>query len=400
MREENRLQIVRKIIKLYDGKEPLIRFLKKYYRLNPAMGSRDRRIYSGVIFNYFRLGCALPDESVETRIAVSSFLCSRNELNDLIVFMVNNYSALDINLLSSDSSNKIKHVEEKYPGFSVKDIVPFGTLFSDNINHSSFSAFILSQPGVWLRIRKSFRDEVIMDLNKNKISFHHIMNRPSTLFLAEDTKTENVASYQNGYFEIQDLASQKAGELIPVKKNDFWWDVCCGSGGKSLQMIDRESTLRLFCTDNRSAILKNLTERFKKSGVTHYHSAVYDASGGSELELPKDNRIGLHFDGIVADVPCSGSGIWARSPEQISYFDHSKIESYSEIQKKIISNCIKYLKPGGVLAYITCSVFKIENENNVTYFSNHLPLELIKSELIDESAIGGGVLFAALFRKK
>ncbi len=88
------------------------------------------------------------------------------------------------------------------------------------------------------------------------------------------------------------------------------------------------------------------------------------------------------FDLIIADVPCTGSGTWARTPEQLCYFNEKQIEKYSALQKQIIQNVIPYLNPGGLFLYITCSVFKKENEGIVDFIKQKFNLEIVKMRLL------------------
>ena len=106
------------------------------------------------------------------------------------------------------------------------------------------------------------------------------------------------------------------------------------------------------------------------------------------------------MDLIIADVPCSGSGTWARTPEQLHFFSKKKIEEYSTLQQKIVSNASEWLKENGYLLYITCSVFKKENEENVVFFQKNLNLQFIKSEYLKGYKMQADTLFAALFKKK
>ena len=69
-----------------------------------------------------------------------------------------------------------------------------------------------------------------------------------------------------------------------------------------------------------------------------------------------------YFDTIVADVPCSGSGTWFRTPEHFTRFDYASLAKYAEKQKAIVKNAISFLKKEGKFYYITCSIFKEENE--------------------------------------
>jgi 16S rRNA (cytosine967-C5)-methyltransferase len=103
------------------------------------------------------------------------------------------------------------------------------------------------------------------------------------------------------------------------------------------------------------------------------------------------------FDLIVCDAPCSGSGTWSRTPEQLYFFDENKIEYYPGLQKKIVSNVVKNLQAGGFLVYITCSVFKNENEEVVKFIQEQLSLQLINMEYLKGYDQKADSLFTALF---
>ena len=89
------------------------------------------------------------------------------------------------------------------------------------------------------------------------------------------------------------------------------------------------------------------------------------------------------FDLIICDAPCSGSGTWSRTPEQLAFFHPDRIGHYAKLQRAIVSNAIPYLKKNGMLVYITCSVFKKENEETITFIRDKFsiqssPMELLK----------------------
>ena len=109
---------------------------------------------------------------------------------------------------------------------------------------------------------------------------------------------------------------------------------------------------------------------------------------------------GKLFDGIIADVPCSGSGTWSRTPEMLTFFDEQELVKYTDRQKEIVTNVMPYLKPGGYLIYITCSVFKVENEDIVAHLSKLPQLELVKTALINGIANRSDSMFYALFKAR
>ena len=175
------------------------------------------------------------------------------------------------------------------------------------------------------------------------------------------------------------------------------WDCCAASGGKSILAFDLMRNIELTVTDTRKNILENLEARFLKAGIKNYTSFVCDLSLNP---LPVKMKQLQPFDFIIADVPCSGSGTWARTPEQLKYFSKENIEKYALLQQKIVCNAGNFLKAGGYFLYITCSVFKKENEDNVEFIKNELHFDLIEFRYLKGYEMQADTLFAALFQKK
>ena len=149
----------------------------------------------------------------------------------------------------------------------------------------------------------------------------------------------------------------------------------------------------LTVSDIRESILVNLKKRFKEAGIKTSKSFVADLAA-SKVKLPISNS-GL----IICDAPCTGSGTWSRTPEQLYYFDKNEISKYSSLQKQIVSNIIPHLQPGGYFLYITCSVFKKENEEVVDFIKNNFGLEISRMELMKGYDKKADTMFAALLQK-
>jgi 16S rRNA (cytosine967-C5)-methyltransferase len=105
------------------------------------------------------------------------------------------------------------------------------------------------------------------------------------------------------------------------------------------------------------------------------------------------------FDGIIADVPCSGSGTWARTPERLRFFTSHELDAYVALQESITNNLIPSLRIGGVLVYITCSVFEVENGGRVSKLQAGGQLELVEEHLLQGSGHGADTLYCALLRR-
>jgi len=173
------------------------------------------------------------------------------------------------------------------------------------------------------------------------------------------------------------------------------WDCCAGSGGKSILAYDTFPKMKLTVTDVRPSIIHNLRKRFQNAGINHYRANVIDITSTVGKAPPLRN--GADFDLIICDAPCTGSGTWSRTPEQLFFFTENKIDDYAVLQRKMVSNVIPFLKAGGYFLYITCSVFRKENEEIVAFIKSKFHLQLVKMELLKGYNKKADTMFAALF---
>jgi 16S rRNA (cytosine967-C5)-methyltransferase len=101
----------------------------------------------------------------------------------------------------------------------------------------------------------------------------------------------------------------------------------------------------------------------------------------------------------VADLPCTGSGTWSRTPEALYYFNPETISNYRQRQERILSNIIMRLKPNGILVYITCSVFADENERMSAKLLESGNMKLEKQAILDGYSEAADSMYAARFMK-
>ena len=382
---------VKGLIESYDFSKPFSLYLKDLFKLNPKMGARDRRETRDYCYHYLRLGNNLNEEKFHTKLAVASFICSSVKTQSLEILLAE-HSSLNIDEIDSDTDNKVEIVKGIFPDFSLRKIFPDPELLSDEIDIDSFCKSFLIQPRVWIRIRKKYNEEVLTELNELQIPFE-VDRENSALSFSPTQKLEHLKSYENGFFEIQDMNSQRISDFLKQNKNDLWWDACAASGGKSLALIDKENDIHLLATDVRENILKNYSIRMRKIGFQGFNTQLIDLSKRS---IDPSER----FEGILADVPCSGSGTWSRSPENLLKKHHSKVlEIFQPLQRKIVTNITNHLRAGGTLIYSTCSVFKAENEGNVDFFLKNLPLKLNEMQLLRGYEKRADSLFVASFEK-
>jgi 16S rRNA (cytosine967-C5)-methyltransferase len=381
-------QYASSIISSFKANEPFHIFLKKYFSVNKKHGSRDRRLILSLCYDYFRLGYGVSIEKRQNeKFLLATFLCENNS-SPLLRFFKPEWDAL----ISLPLSGKLKIVRKE---FDVEQIFPFGNELSGRVDYRQFNLSFLAQPMLFIRIRPGFRKMVINKIKEAGFPFEELNDR--CVGFSNNKKVSKIIEIDREAV-VQDYNSQRTLDLIGAlartdKSEISIWDCCAGSGGKSILACDIFKKINLTVSDSRKSILENLKARFDKAGVTKYKVVPADLEKGSN-EMP-----GL-FDIIIADVPCTGSGTWARTPEQLSFFKKKEIEKYASLQRKIVENVSANLKSDGHLLYVTCSVFKKENEENVAIFHDEYQLDLLQQQYLKGYEMQADTLFVALFKKR
>lgn len=178
--------------------------------------------------------------------------------------------------------------------------------------------------------------------------------------------------------QVQDLASQQVGEFLEVRPGERVWDRCAGAGGKTLQIAD---ALRgegcVVATDPREHSLERLWDRAT-------------AEQRKVIEIARDAVSGT-FDLVLVDAPCTGSGAWRRRPDQKLLADDGAIAGYAEIQRQLLAEAIRSVKPGGRWVYATCSWFVEENEDVVLSVAQR---DRVEFRMLGSPAVDSDTLFA------
>ncbi|TCJ12399.1 RsmB/NOP family class I SAM-dependent RNA methyltransferase [Flaviaesturariibacter flavus] len=346
------------ILGLYDGKTPFAGWLKEYFRKEKKFGSRDRRMVTQLCYGYFRLGNLLADRSREERILFA------HEVQTGV-------ASLPDDLLA---------------------VFPLRAHLSPEIDAVAFVRAQLEQPDLFLRTRPGRQAQVTQKLEAAGIGFSECA--PDCIALPNGSKIDEVIAIDADAV-VQDRSSQRVldglVEILDPGKSFSLWDCCAASGGKSILAADRFPKVQLTASDVRESILHNLRKRFARAGITRYRSFVADV-GASTFSFPHT------FDVVLCDAPCSGSGTWGRTPEQLTYFTEDRIANYASLQRRIAVNALQQVKKGGYFLYITCSVFAAENEANVALLQKESGLSLVDARYYKGYVQNADTLYAALFR--
>lgn len=349
------------------------------------MGSSDRRMTTRLLYHYFRIGHAAAAASVVERLAIAELLCSTESA--VVEFLKPEWRAL-----VSASLLEKKTFLEAHTSFRQADVFPYTAHLSAQLDKNAFVDSLFIQPDLFIRLRSPHRDSVMAELSRNGITFERIGD--DTLALPNGTALNRIPAIV-GKYEVQDASSQLTGNYFYAAPGESWWDACAGAGGKSLLMLDMCPTVDLLVSDIRNSILRNLDERFDAAGFRSYRRKIIDLTNAADSVLGNER-----FDGIILDVPCSGSGTWARTPEMVQAFDATRIDTFAGLQRRVAGNVIKHLKPGKPLIYITCSVFAAENEQTVAYLQDRYPLELEEQALLTGYHRRADTLFVARMIKR
>jgi len=395
MHSHSYLNTAKSIIQSYDGTMPFTLWLKQFFRAHKKFGSKDRKHISHACYCFYRLGNAFQNAHIEDRFLTALFLCSDSP-NKILEELKPGWNKI----ISLPVLEKIKHLSAKV---EIPPIFPFSNEISNEIDPEQFNLSFLVQPDLFLRSRPGKQEKIVQQLQQAGIAF--TLLDADCIQLSNQSKIDEILNIDEDVV-IQDYNSQKTIDLL-IKSNPIpiaigtnpklipiaigtTWDCCAGSGGKSILFHDHFPNAALTVSDVRETILINLQKRFKRAGIKNYQSFVADVSSPQFSAQRK-------YDLIICDAPCSGSGTWSRTPEQLAFFKNEKIEHYSNLQKRIISNASKALKQTGSLLYITCSVFKKENEEVVEFIKNNLPLQLQSMEYLKGYNKKADTLFTALF---
>ena len=392
MKFDNLLRYAVRILAAYKWEIPLAGWLKNYFRENPQMGSRDRKQVSEMVYCFFRLGHSLKNISPEERILAGLFL-SNPEQEPILEYLQPDWHAQ----VGLPLREKLDILSKKHPDFDVLEIFPWQNALSAGIDHRSYCLSFLAKPRLFIRVRPGQEQVLTAKLKNQGLELRDADPGGElpfrTFSFAGGTKLDNLFLL-NREAVIQDLSSQRTALVLkPDGKKEFEaWDCCAGSGGKSILLADLYPGCHLTVSDIRETILKNLSIRFTDAGIRPTH--LFQADLTDQNDLPRQS-----FNFITADLPCTSSGTWSRSPEALYYFDPQSITTYRQRQEKILSNVCTRLKPGGTLVYITCSVFTDENEKVVSGLLESGSMKLEQQELICGYEKQADSMFAARLLK-
>lgn len=166
--------------------------------------------------------------------------------------------------------------------------------------------------------------------------------------------------FQKGWFEIQDEGSQAAAWLAAPREPGQILDLCAGGGGKTLALAARTGNRgQIFAHDADRTRLAPIHDRLRRAGARNVQ--VIDRREGL---VPLAGRMDL----VLVDAPCTGSGTWRRKPDAKWRLTDRQLAARVAEQGALLDDAAGFVRPGGRLAYVTCSVFPAENGGHAAAF--------------------------------
>ena len=239
-----------------------------------------------------------------------------------------------------------------------------------------------------VNLARATRNEAMAALAADGIAARAHELASATLEAIENAgKIRASKTYASGLVELQDAASQAVCEALPLKPGDRVLDYCAGGGGKTLALAARVPGARYTAHDALPQRMSDLPARAARAGAEVRLADTSEAEGGAPYDL------------VVADVPCSGSGTWARDPEAKWRLTPERLAALQATQAEILNNAAILVAKGGHLAYLTCSLLRAENEDAIAAFLEAHPAWRLASDRRISPLAGGDGFYMALLTR-
>jgi 16S rRNA (cytosine967-C5)-methyltransferase len=354
-------------------KRPVSEALKAWGLNNRFAGAGDRAAIGNLVYDALRrrashaalMGSDSP-RALVLAVAVRDWHMDPAELSDS--FTTDSHAPAP--LTDEEKARAVGQLPDTAPGHVLADVPEWlapslQRAFDDN--WVAEGQHMAGRPSLDLRTNtlKSQRDRVLKSLAR----FNPVETAISPVGVTMpagpgDARTPNVTSdegYLKGWFEVQDQGSQIVAALAGAKPGEQVLDLCAGAGGKTLALAAAMGNKgQIFAYDSDRNRLAPIYDRLKRNGARNV-----------QVRAPQpdalDDLVGK-MDRVIIDAPCTGTGTWRRRPDTKWKLTPELLAQRTAEQSAILAEGQRYLKPGGTLVYITCSILPEENDEQVASF--------------------------------
>lgn len=352
MKDQARLQSVIEILEeVLKDAAPADQILDKYFKARRYIGAKDRRFIADSVWQIIRtrqhLSFAL-NNNATPRLLTALFF---NKQDLALLFTGELYAPTPLNKEELATLAAAK----KETGLPETVIYECPLWLLDKFTDKSLLNALNQTAPVDVRANLISREEAKEKLKKEGLFFSPTPFSPIGLRSEERVNFNNAMTYLDGYIEVMDEASQLIALLCQIKPHHKTIDYCAGAGGKSLAFASiMQNEGQIFAHDINLERLSRIKKRAERLMITNIKTVT-------ALENACYGR-------FVIDAPCSGSGTWRRSPDAKYRLTKKKLEEIINTQQQLLDLGAAHTAPNGRLIYITCSVFKEENESQIAAF--------------------------------
>lgn len=373
MRLGGRLQAAIEVLgEVEAGKRPASDVLKDWGSAHRFAGAGDRAVIGNIVYDALRRKLSIGwrmDEDDARALAFGALLADGGmALEDIDALLEGDKFAPDtledqrrVAWASRDIQNAPDHVKADVPQWCAPSLQAlFGTRWVEE------AAALATRPPVDLRVNalKAKPDETRAALEKAGAEqapfLAQALRIPPIEALGRHPNVQGEQAFLDGWFEVQDLGSQLAALFAGAKPGEQVLDYCAGAGGKTLALAaSMQNSGQIHAYDAERARLSPMHERLQRAGVrnTQVH-------GNLDALDPLVDRMDL----VLTDAPCTGSGTWRRRPDAKWRLNEQQLERRVQDQAEVLESAKHYVKRGGRLAYVTCSLFAEENTRQIERF--------------------------------
>ena len=389
-------EVTKTLEAIFEHEQQADKYIHSLLKKQKKWGSRDRKFVAKVLFDivrWKRLYEYLAQAGIQSAEGKERILAVWSLLND-----VPTPDYLTFKDITPDGiQNRLNELSDE----SIRQSVPVWLfeILREQLGENKWIKEInaLNQEAeVVIRINtlKTTRKKLQEILKEFTVETEFDHNHPDALFIQNRKKLTTLPAYKQGLFEFQDASSQLVAAFTGVQPGMTVIDACAGAGGKTLHLANlMKNKGKIFAYDIYDSKIKELLRRARRNGVKNIAEAAV-------INRDIINKNKEKADILLIDAPCSSLGTLRRKPGLKWELTPDKLNKINLIQKDIINDYQKMLKPGGYLIYVTCSILPLENEKVINAFLNqHKNYTFVAGKTIYPSTARGDGFYMAKLKK-
>lgn len=337
--------------------------IRKYYSLKIVLSKlimkeiMDRRVELILLIALYEiLHTRKPVFAItDSLVSLSLYITKQEKIKNFVNAVLRNFLRKQKEIVSGISS--ILQYKLNFPEWMVKKIKQqYGNKSIEIIDALNKKPCF----GIRVNSKKISQTKYIEELKQKSID--HVIYE-NKIVLENTIAIKNIPLFEEGYVTIQDIAAQKILDIVTFNTGENILDACSAPGGKTCAILENYD-VNILCLDVDGIRLDKVAQNLQRLEL-NASLKIADATTSNWWD-------GKPFDKVIADVPCSATGTIKRNPDIKLTRQNKDIGQFVTLQRKIVMNLWDTLKVGGQLIYITCSIFKEENQDNIVHFTQNL----------------------------